>query len=296
MEIYTDNWFKYIRENVLAEGLRDIGLPEFVVDYLEDCPILIDALIEGYNHPDIALISGSMLRECIRHDSLATCILKSEKLWLFFDKFLHLPNFDVASDAFNSLRDLLTTQKNKSISAEFLETNFERVFTKYESLLLSENYVTKRRSLKLLSGILLERINFNVMIRYISSKDNLKLIMNQLRDKSANIQFEAFHVFKIFVAYPNKPADISNILFRNRVKLIAYLEAFHLDSEDLQFHDEKRLLIETLHCLEEIDVNKSTTACSSSNAVEEQINDNDVATNGISKLNVNKHDGSDGLQ
>ena len=36
MEIYTDNWFKYIRENVLAEGLRDIGLPEFVIDYLED--------------------------------------------------------------------------------------------------------------------------------------------------------------------------------------------------------------------------------------------------------------------
>ena len=36
MELYSDNWFKYIRENVLAEGLRDIGLPEFVIDYIED--------------------------------------------------------------------------------------------------------------------------------------------------------------------------------------------------------------------------------------------------------------------
>jgi hypothetical protein len=36
MEIYTDNWFKYVREEVLTEGLRDIGLPEFVIDYLED--------------------------------------------------------------------------------------------------------------------------------------------------------------------------------------------------------------------------------------------------------------------
>ena len=36
MEIYTDNWFKYLREEVLTEGLRDIGLPEFVIDYLED--------------------------------------------------------------------------------------------------------------------------------------------------------------------------------------------------------------------------------------------------------------------
>ena len=36
MEIYTDNWFKYLREDMLTEGLRDIGLPEFVVDYIEE--------------------------------------------------------------------------------------------------------------------------------------------------------------------------------------------------------------------------------------------------------------------
>ena len=36
MDISTDNWFKYLYEDVLTEGLRDIGLPEFVVDYLED--------------------------------------------------------------------------------------------------------------------------------------------------------------------------------------------------------------------------------------------------------------------
>ena len=36
MDISTDNWFKYLYEDVLTEGLRDIGLPEFVIDYLED--------------------------------------------------------------------------------------------------------------------------------------------------------------------------------------------------------------------------------------------------------------------
>lgn len=34
------------------------------------------------------------------------------------------------------------------------------------------------------------------MTKYISSAENLKLMMNLLRDKSRNIQFEAFHVFK----------------------------------------------------------------------------------------------------
>ena len=34
--------------------------------------------------------------------------------------------------------------------ADFLETNYDRVFTEYEKLLHSENYVTKRQSLKVL--------------------------------------------------------------------------------------------------------------------------------------------------
>jgi hypothetical protein len=37
MEIYTHNWFKYLNEEVrLTEGLRDIGLPEYVVDFIEE--------------------------------------------------------------------------------------------------------------------------------------------------------------------------------------------------------------------------------------------------------------------
>jgi hypothetical protein len=62
---------------------------------------------------------------------------------------------------------------------------------------MSNNYVTKRQSLKLLGEILLDRANFNVMTRYISNEANLKMMMNLLRDKSKNIQFEAFHVFKV---------------------------------------------------------------------------------------------------
>ena len=62
---------------------------------------------------------------------------------------------------------------------------------------MSSNYVTKRQSLKLLGEILLDRANFNVMTRYIANEANLKMMMNLLRDKSKNIQFEAFHVFKV---------------------------------------------------------------------------------------------------
>lgn len=67
----------------------------------------------------------------------------------------------------------------------------------YNTLIMSNNYVTKRQSLKLLGEILLDRANYSIMTRYIASEANLKLMMNFLRDRSRNIQFEAFHVFKV---------------------------------------------------------------------------------------------------
>ena len=51
--------------------------------------------------------------------------------------------------------------------------------------------------LQLLGELLLDRANFNVMTKYISNPENLKLMMTMLRNDSRNIQFEAFHVFKV---------------------------------------------------------------------------------------------------
>ncbi len=83
-------------------------------------------------------------------------------------------------------------------------------------------------------------------------------MMNLLRDPSRNIQLEAFHVFKVFVANPNKPKPILDILKRNKTKLIAFLNAFHTDRtgtlspistnmlDDEQFLEEKAFLIKQM--------------------------------------------------
>jgi calcium binding protein 39 len=75
-----------------------------------------------------------MLRECVRCEVLIRQILQPEDtfLWLFFDTFVHLPNFDVASDAFNTLRDILVSSRNKQIATDFLEQRYTEVFKKYE--------------------------------------------------------------------------------------------------------------------------------------------------------------------
>lgn len=67
------------------------------------------------------------------------------------------------------------------------------------------------------------------MTKYISNTENLKLMMNLLRDKSRNIQFEAFHVFKVFIANPYKAKPVLDILSKNRDKLVSFLGNFHND-------------------------------------------------------------------
>ena len=118
-------------------------------------------------------------------------------------------------------------------------------------LLASDNYVLKRQSLQLLSEFLLERENFKIMIKYIADPQNLKAIMLVLRSKQANIQVEAFHVFKIFVANPEKPPKIAEILSANKQKLLAFLQAFLNEKDDETFAAEKGMLIDALQRLDE---------------------------------------------
>lgn len=94
-------------------------------------------------------------------------------------------------------QDLLT--RHKSVVAQFLQTNYDNFFAKYNDLLKSSNYVAKRQSIKLLGEILLDRANYTIMTMYVDSADHLKLTMNLLRDKSRNVQYEAFHVFKVWI-------------------------------------------------------------------------------------------------
>ncbi|OQR66420.1 calcium-binding protein 39-like [Tropilaelaps mercedesae] len=231
---------------------RQIGTRLPTVEYLYLKPQILFLLLSGYETPDVALNCGTMLRECLRHEDLAKLVLCSDEFYNLF-KYVESVSFDVATDAFATLRDLLT--RHKRLVAEFLELNYERVITHYQTLLTSENYATRRQSLKLLSEILLDRANYNFMSRYISSSENLKLIMNMLKDKSRNIRIEAFHVFKVFVANPHKPKSILDILIRNREKLADFLSRFQLANENdagvEQFNEEKSYVIHQIRELKQ---------------------------------------------
>ena len=78
----------------------------------------------------------------------------------------------------------------------------------------------------MLNEFLLDRVNFEIMITYINDVNNLITIMKVLQTPQAIIQYEAFHVFKVFVANPEKTPEVTMILKQNSEKLIVYLLNF----------------------------------------------------------------------
>jgi calcium binding protein 39 len=211
----------------------------------------------------------------------------------FLDTLVHVTNFEISSDAMESLRAALAAnadrivtttttiqqQQNDSnnnnknsgdrnhhhhhpvpmvqlsdIAADFLNRDYQEIWEdRFTPKLLSDtaNYISRRVALQILSTVLLTRSNYAIMIRYVSSRYNLMVIMQLLRDTSPHITMDAFHVFKVFVANPNKPPEIIKILQDNQTKLCAYLTTLHAEKEemDTQFRDEKALIIATIDAL-----------------------------------------------
>ncbi|SNX82302.1 related to HYM1 - component of the RAM signaling network [Melanopsichium pennsylvanicum] len=247
---------------------RTIGSRSPTVEYLATRPEVIFLALKGYENPEVALNTGMILREMLRHESLAKILLYSQRFYSF-PEYIETTTFGISCDAFSNFKETLT--RHKPMVASYLEQNYDKFFATYTTLLTSPNYVTKRQSLKLLGEILLDRTNFTVMTRYISNQDNLKLMMNLLRDRSKNIQFEAFHVFKVFVANPKKPVGVEAILRRNSDRLVKFLEAFHNDKEDEQFVDEKSYVLQI------IQATGKTTQSGEAQVVQAKANDGQVS-------------------
>eukprot|EP00538_Stauroneis_constricta_P000001 CAMPEP_0119551456 /NCGR_PEP_ID=MMETSP1352-20130426/4712_1 /TAXON_ID=265584 /ORGANISM="Stauroneis constricta, Strain CCMP1120" /LENGTH=518 /DNA_ID=CAMNT_0007597523 /DNA_START=38 /DNA_END=1595 /DNA_ORIENTATION=- len=238
---------------------------------------ILSSLMHGYTSStaDVALHCGSIYRSCLKHVILYRHLVTSPErlgqyVYPFLDTLVHVPNFDISSDAMETLRHILTAgcadttgsssmggsggggnssgstnpavaammeetaRELAALSAECLNTNYEQIWEqRFNPKLMSDkaNYMTKRIALQILSTVLLTRSNYAVMIQYVNSRSNLIWIMKLLRDTSPHITMDAFHVFKVFVANPTKIPEVTKILKDNKEKLCKYLETLHHDRE-----------------------------------------------------------------
>ncbi len=240
--------------------------------------------------PDLSLNYGIVLRDLCRLPHITCHALDTKILYVLFRIARKSENFDLASDAFLSIKDILTRQKQ--LAAGWILNNFDEYFQNYHATLLDgkptgggvsgngqangsgadggkadgvdgaggeeapareeDLYICQRQSLKLLSDMLLDRVFMQIMLKYINNDEYLKTHMTFLRSSSKTIQFEAFHVFKIFAANPNKKPRVTRILYQNREKLIEFLDSFLIPERqaDTQFLQDKATVVEKLRRLQ----------------------------------------------
>lgn len=197
-----------------------------VVEYVRGTPSLPQMLLQGCAQPEAVLHCGPMLRALTQSPELVSLLLECGTATELMRLATH--EVEVACDAFESLKHLLLNQKR--ISAAFMTAHFETFFAAYHTQLLCTEesaadgaYMIQRQALGLLGNILLDGAFAEVMQRYASSDDFLKIHMNLMLQNSKRIKLDAFHVFKIFVAQPDKPERVHKILCRNRRGLLNLL-------------------------------------------------------------------------
>ncbi len=224
--------------------------------YLANKTTQLAALLQHYTNPEAALLAGSIVRDAVRSSkTLHVGILVAEPQhdeYTPLNKHIielmhtHVNNdsFEVAADALATIKVLSTA--NPQAVREFLQSHHSAFFGAYDVMLRSTKYTTRLEGLKLLSELLLDKDNFDIMVQFVRSKGYMRSVMTLMRDKHTSIQFEAFHVFKLFVANPEKPDGIQQVLVSNREKLVTFIRNLCNDRDDSDFMREKALIIETL--------------------------------------------------
>jgi calcium binding protein 39 len=226
-----------------------------VIEHITADKRLLEILVKGCLEPPAhqqfkyTLHFNVLLKACMRHSSIVEVLLREGFLSQIMGG-LDSSSFEVTSEAFAILTEILFD--NRDVSAPYVDEHFEEFFGQYNALLRKHDYVTVRRLLKLLGDLLFEAEYQKVMIRYVSKVEFLQLQMTLLRDKSKSIQFEAFNIFKIFVANPRKTPKVHQILYQNRDKLLKLLQklSWTTREEDEVFLQDRHTTIEKLKVLE----------------------------------------------
>jgi calcium binding protein 39 len=214
-----------------------LGAPP-VFDYMRCETQILQLLLKGCGHAEVALNSNIMLRCCTKHAQLVETLLEAGVATEVLKLTLH-SNFDISSDAFGSLRELLLGHKVQS--AAYLEKNIQKFFGVYSELIESQDYVTKRQSLRLLVEILSDEQFRPVMLRYVNDDRFLRIHMNLLREDSKMIKYDAFRLFILFVVNSEQSSRAHRILVKNQDKLVKFIESLDAQSLGLGTEDSKTL-------------------------------------------------------
>jgi calcium binding protein 39 len=216
-------------------------LTEIEQSLSESLHVTVPYLISHYTNPQLAMICGQFFRDLMSFPShhercLNLDILKALAEYAMTD------HFEISSDAFESFKAMIVV--DKEFVGSFLTENYSEVSALFYRMLQS-GYFFKRQTLNLVYSILRLPSFSSFSSLYITDTENLKYVMNQLRDESKHIQAEAFYLFNLIVklvlelSSHERPSSIVKILQKNRERLITFFDNFQVERSNSQTDDDE---------------------------------------------------------
>jgi hypothetical protein len=117
-----------------------------IVEYMQNNPQIPELLLKGSGRQDVFSHCAHMLKSLARCPQLIVVLNEHGAARILIGLARH-QSFDIASEAFSSLRELLLAQK--AVSASCVMTNFTEFFGLYHEMLQGQEYVTQRQALRL---------------------------------------------------------------------------------------------------------------------------------------------------
>lgn len=127
----------FIATNLVRKNAGDI------VSYFQQHAEIIEHLLSALVRSETALYAGQILREASKYPYLAYYMFLSSHFWHFFETYLHSANFDIASESFSLIKELLTAPQLREVQDGFYATNGEVFIQQYNvrDLLISLNTI-----------------------------------------------------------------------------------------------------------------------------------------------------------
>ncbi|MES1916409.1 MAG: hypothetical protein MHM6MM_008230 [Cercozoa sp. M6MM] len=172
---------------------------------------LVMSLLKGARRHDSWLSCGKILRILVRREPLCKWLLSQDDFINGLCEAAQLHNFEVASDAMNTLELLLT--KHEAVVAKSLHIQYElwmgfpvteHCGQRFYALLSSDQYVTRRFALKTLGKIVTTRAHYYFMIKFVNDVRVLELLLPLCRGKHKAVRKETWALLKLVLINPRK--------------------------------------------------------------------------------------------
>ncbi|XP_075678568.1 calcium-binding protein 39-like [Dermatophagoides pteronyssinus] len=209
---------KKLARIILTNSLTiDVKNNKIIVEYFCDSSNqILHSLVKSYEYgkSDVTLNCGCILRFAAQFEPIIFKILQSNFFHNFFDYMRQSSSypFDVTMDVFYTFKTLMSKHKKSTTEILVMDSDnfFESLIKLLEHAELTEDYVTKRQTLEVLTEIFSGPERFDLREKFIIHQDFICSVIRYLWNRNIQIRLRCLALISQFSRYPLSTIESSD--------------------------------------------------------------------------------------